>query len=62
VIGARFHSEHTSGEVAMAFWSFAPWLIALVIAAGLGGFGWFTDRNKRRSQDEADQGPSHDER
>lgn len=46
----------------MAFWSFAPWLIALVIAAGLGGFGWFTDRNKRRSQDEADQGPSHDER
>lgn len=54
----------------MAVWSFAPWLIALVIAAGLGGFGWFSDARRRRNPDErpyenscdAEQSPYHDER
>jgi hypothetical protein len=48
----------------MAAWSFAPWLIALVIAASLGGVGWFTDyRAKRRGSDDADtKGPYHDGR
>jgi hypothetical protein len=37
----------------MAAWSFAPWLLALLVAAGLGALGWFTDhRSRRRSQDQ----------
>ncbi|HVV25214.1 MAG TPA: hypothetical protein VHF06_37635 [Pseudonocardiaceae bacterium] len=42
----------------MAAWSFAPWLIALVVAAGLGWLGWFTEhRSRQRNQDvDSDQG------
>lgn len=35
----------------MAAWTFAPWLIALLVAAGLGALGWFTDRKARRGRD-----------
>jgi hypothetical protein len=38
----------------MAAWSFAPWLIALVVAAGLGALGWFTDHRSRRRGQEID--------
>ncbi len=37
----------------MTAWSIAPWLIALLAAAGLGAFGRFSDRRRRRA-DEAD--------
>ena len=36
----------------MTAWSFAPWLIALLIAAGLGAFGWFSDFRSRHSREE----------
>jgi hypothetical protein len=47
----------------MAAWSFAPWLIALLIAAGLGAFGWFSDHRsrRRRAEAESDQGPYSDD-
>jgi hypothetical protein len=32
----------------MSAWSIAPWLIALVAAAGLGVFGRFSDVRSRR--------------
>jgi hypothetical protein len=35
----------------MAAWSFAPWLIALLVAAGLGFLGWFSDRSRRRARE-----------
>jgi hypothetical protein len=38
----------------MAAWSFAPWLIALLVAAGLGFLGWFTDYRSRRRAREVD--------
>jgi hypothetical protein len=38
----------------MAIWSFAPWLIALLIAAGLGAFGWISDHKSRRRRAEAE--------
>jgi hypothetical protein len=46
-------------EVAMTAWSIAPWLIALLAAAGLGVFGRFTDRSRDRQDNEtadAEQG------
>jgi hypothetical protein len=39
----------------MVGWTFAPWLIALLVAAGLGGLGWFTDRRARRRDQESDR-------
>lgn len=46
----------------MTAWSFAPWLIALVVAAGLGGFGWFTDfRARQKEPEDSDQGPYRDD-
>ena len=38
----------------MAVWSFAPWLIALLIAAGLGALGWISDHKARRRRAEAE--------
>jgi hypothetical protein len=32
----------------MAVWSFVPWVAAVVLAAGLGAFGWVTDARARR--------------
>jgi hypothetical protein len=44
----------------MTAWSIAPWLIALLVALGLGVFGRFSDlRSKRRYDNDpadADQG------
>jgi hypothetical protein len=38
----------------MTVWSVAPWLIALLVAAGLGVFGRFSDvRSRRRQETEA---------
>jgi hypothetical protein len=47
----------------MAAWSFAPWLIALLIAAGLGVFGWISDHKsrQRRAEAESDQGSGSDD-
>jgi hypothetical protein len=47
----------------MGVWSFAPWLIALLIAAGLGAFGWFSDHKsrQRRAEAESDQGSCPDD-
>jgi hypothetical protein len=42
----------------MAAWSFAPWLIALLIAAGLGALGWISDHKSRRRRAEAESDPS----
>jgi hypothetical protein len=38
----------------MTAWSIAPWLIALVVAAGLGAFGRFSDTRSRHRQDSGD--------
>lgn len=35
----------------MTVWSFAPWLIALLVALGLGVFGRFSDFRSRQSRD-----------
>lgn len=35
----------------MTAWSIAPWLIALVVAAGLGVFGRLSDIRSRRRQE-----------
>ena len=35
----------------MTAWSIAPWLIALFAAGGLGAFGRFSDRRRRRADD-----------
>jgi len=39
------------GEVAVAVWSFLPWVAAVALAAGLGALGWLTDLKSRRRRD-----------
>ncbi|HKN98476.1 MAG TPA: hypothetical protein VJX10_15260 [Pseudonocardiaceae bacterium] len=36
----------------MTAWSIAPWLIALLVALGLGVFGRFSDLKSRRRRDD----------
>ncbi|HEX3650060.1 MAG TPA: hypothetical protein VHV49_16650 [Pseudonocardiaceae bacterium] len=49
----------------MTAWSIAPWLIALLVALGLGVFGRFSDVRSRRRQDgetaDAEHGSSYPE-
>jgi hypothetical protein len=42
----------------MTAWSIAPWLIALLAAAGLGAFGRFSDFRRRRDDEAADAEPA----
>lgn len=35
----------------VGIWSFLPWVVAFVLAAGLGMLGWFTDARSRRRRD-----------